>query len=1314
MEVKIRVQPAIQLPVNIQPPQIRLSPTPITPATAPITISLSNDNKKESPTPTIPIKINTTVKSEEKETNEYKIVKINGSLTQADFAELSDREHVLQRPDMYLSSPLPQPREAHVYDLSTQENVKIKLARISLPQAVEQTFAEPITNCSDNIGRSYRANVDPGDIIVRADPHTVYLRNGGIPIPIEMHEGKGIMVPEMVFGRLRAGSNLGANRLEAGMNAIGIKAVNIFSKFFRVIIHDAIRKKRYQQDWRDNMSVCDPAIITDYLDDVSSVEVIYTLDLERFGYKEYPQEFFAVIAKHCADVSFTTKVKVGFNYSANPGAVMRSLEKVEDEFKTIIMDYGLIKNYGTLYHGDKAYHNSIVYYEWPSEAAVLKKRDGQQYSQDKTVVPIIEMLVIDTPEEAVIASFVNSMHVREGGCHVDSAVKAVASPIIDLVNSRASGKTVKVVKGNKNKKSTKISKKPEEKKLEKPLVKITMRDVHNHLSFIISVRVADPRFDSQSKSKLKAPNIKYSISDDDLRPVLKWQFIDRLYQILNAKNNRIIAAVDAQNNLNDKLDKGFHANMRRSNPKACTLFICEGDSAMGYMRMLVDQLGGRDYFGAIPLKGKIKNVMGETEMDLIENKELQRIAKSIGIKSQVDYFKDENRNKLKYGKIVYVTDADVDGKHITGLGLNNFFCRYPGFLESGFVYYLRTPYMRVRKGNIKHTFYTQSQYEQWAKVTPDAGNLNVWKAKYYKGLGTSKLEDVKEDCKSLWLINITCVRHEDKDALELAFNKDKTNLRKEWILKYQPIIEIGRMTKQSVTKFINNDFVQYSVANVLRSIPGFDGLKPSQRKLVYSAFSQWNIYKKGEYQEIKVGAFANYAAGKTNYHHDGAKLGEVIVRMAQSFVGANNIPYFNEDGQFGTREGNGDDAACDRYIFTSPQWWLKYVYPKDDQELLEPQNIEGEEQEPAYLLPILPMHLINGVNGVATGFSTNIPAHSPLDIIKWLLNKIEGKALPKLTPWYRGFQGSVEVIDSRKEAAEQKITLVIGENGQAKAQKKGIKSRYRVVTSGVYRRVDANTITVTEIPISRSISSYIEWMDELKTAGKIAGFVPNIFNDKPNFIIYGFENPNVQTLKLKASIGLGNMWLLDRNNRPQKYDTVTDILEYFYKERLGDYQRRINVMLNKIQAQITEKSNKWKYINLIINNQIVYIRRAKADLQKELEEKHSIPGSIITKVHTGHFTHEELLSLETDIKELTLEAKRLNETSPKMLWHHDLTVFEKAYRAHYNIAEHCGENFTFKGVINTTPSVIEDKPNDINNLNPKKNSPKLNIAPPKT
>jgi DNA topoisomerase-2 len=1239
--------------------------------------------------------------------NVYAITKIDGGLTQADFTQLSDREHVLQRPNMYLSSSTPELRETLIFDLSQQGS--IKMGKVTVPQAMEQAFAETITNCSDNVCRSYRAGVDPGDILIRVDPHTIYLKNGGIPIPVEMHEAQKVMVPEMIFGRLRAGSNLGANRFEAGMNGIGIKAVNIFSKFFRVIIHDAIRKKRYQQDWHRNMSVCDPPLITEYKGNFSSVEVVYTLDIERFGCQEYPVEFFNIIARHCANVSFTTKIKIGFNYTNTSGAVLRSLQQQSTEFNTVVMDYGLLKNYGALYHGEKAYNNSIMYYEWPPGTTVVKRRDGQQYASDKSVMPIVEMLVVDTPNESVIASFVNSMYVCDGGCHVDLAVKAVSAPIIDLVNSRGSVKTIKAT-GKKSAKAVKVIKKTPEKKEEKPLVKITMRDVHNHLSFIISVRVANPEFDSQSKNKLKGPKIKYLITEDELQPVLKWDFVQQLYQILNAKNNRIIAASDARNLSNSILDKGFHANKSRSDPMRCTLFICEGDGALGYIRVLVDELGGRDYFGGIPLKGKIKNVMGESEMDLISNEELKRIGSAIGITAREDYTKPENLAKRKYGRIVFVTDADVDGKHIAGLGFNNFFCRYPGLLESGCIYYLRTPYMRVRRvtGNIKHTFYTQSQYQQWAKITPDAGNPKIWKAKYFKGLGTSKREDIKEDCQNLWLINIQCVRTEDKNAIELAFNGDKADARKDWILRYEPIVEIGKMSRQTLTKFINNDFIQYSVANVLRSIPGFDGLKPSQRKLVYSMFEKWNIYNKsGEYSEIKVAEFSTFAAGYTSYHHDGAKLGKVIVNMAQSFVGANNLPYFCEDGQFGTRDGNGEDAAPDRYISTRPEWWIRYVYPEGDQDLLQPQVIDGEKQEPQYLLPIIPMHLINGATGVGTGFSTNIPAHSPLDIIKWLINKIDGTDLPKLIPWYRGFKGSVEVIDTRGKSKDLKD---VKDAEDEKDQKKS-RSKYRVVTSGVYRKIDNNTVLITELPINRSMGQYVAWMHDLQKEGKIAGFVPNVFNDQPRYVVYGFNDSNIQTLKLKASIGLGNMWLLDRYGKPQKYNTVSDILEYFYKERLTDYQLRITMLLEKIRLKIIDKGHRWKYINLIITDQIKYIRRAKADLQRELEEKHNIPGNIITKVHTGHFTQEELLSLESDIKELEAEAKELRETTPKALWRKELVTLEKAYRSHYNINESSGENFSAiirwrDNLVSATQNV---KLNITPSVAPKKLSPKLNI-----
>ena len=129
--------------------------------------------------------------------------------------------------------------------------------------------------------------------------------------------------------------------------------------------------------------------------------------------------------------------------------------------------------------------------------------------------------------------------------------------------------------------------------------------------------------------------------------------------------------------------------------------------------------------------------------------------------------------------------------------------------------------------------------------------------------------------------------------------------------------------------------------------------------------------------------------------------------MAQSFVGSNNMNYFLDDGQYGTRNMGGRDSGSPRYIYTLPEKWLYHVFHPDDETLLETFINENGHPEPKNLIPIIPMWAVNGGSGIGTGHSTFIPNYNPENTVRYLLAKIDGKKTPNMKPWYRNFKGKL-------------------------------------------------------------------------------------------------------------------------------------------------------------------------------------------------------------------------------------------------------------------------------------------------------------------
>ncbi|KAJ1930877.1 DNA topoisomerase 2, partial [Linderina macrospora] len=327
---------------------------------------------------------------------------------------------------------------------------------------------------------------------------------------------------------------------------------------------------------------------------------------------------------------------------------------------------------------------------------------------------------------------------------------------------------------------------------------------------------------------------------------------------------------------------------------------------------------------------------------------------------------------------------------------------YPGLLEvSGFMQQFITPVVRAtnnRNKNLIHDFYTEAEYKKWFDSEPNAAKN--WTIKYYKGLGTSKAEDARKYFKKLEFHrkNFAPAQTEDRRLLDMAFNKKKADDRKEWLAAYQPGEWIdNNQTSVSVQEFINKELVLFSIDDNSRSIPSVvDGLKPGQRKILWTSLVN-NIKS-----EIKVVSLQGKVTEKAAYHHGDQSLVATIVNMAQDYVGSNNINLLVPEGSFGTRLVGGKDAASARYISTYLSAITRSIFHKNDDSLLVNLNDDGKVVEPRWYIPVIPMVLVNGADGIGTGWSTSIPNYNPTDIINNIRRMMRGEEPEIMVPWYRG------------------------------------------------------------------------------------------------------------------------------------------------------------------------------------------------------------------------------------------------------------------------------------------------------------------------
>lgn len=1122
----------------------------------------------------------------------------DGALGQEAYSNLSDIDHVLQIPDMYVGSCGKDKFEDLVIDPS---KLIMEMRITQLPEAMRKLFLEILNNMTDASFRykiSGREDIPP--LKITMDKTRITAINGGFPIPVEIHKESKVYVPEMIFGMLRSSSNYDPNviRMGCGRNGYGAKLTNIFSVYFSIEIGDNIRKKKYCQFWTGNMKIRNDPVITDYTGE-NYVKVEYDLDFARFGYKEYPAEAFWIYARYCADASMGCKIPVIFN------------EK--------LIDCSDITNYSKMYFPELV---PIVNIQYPMVIPTNMNKKVQK------MYPEIELLILDTPEKGTVISLVNGNMTRDGGVHVNEAYRALSEIILEKVNKEG--------------------------------IRLNISDVKNNVSIILNCRFKDPTYGSQTKHVLNSPKVQVNIENKNIPLIHSLKAIENLKNLLEFKNLKILKKSDGvkRAHINNKV--GTDANLAGTKKSAeCVLLIVEGHSAAGYANNVIKTIeNGLDYYGVLPLKGKPLNLRKALEQcsksgdysRISDNAEYIELKKFLGLREEsvdFDYNKPENMETLRYGKVYIMVDADVDGKHILGLLYDLFECQFPTLLKNGFLKFYRTPILRVRGGTgknaINEKFYSQNSFNEWAEKNKNK-NYNV---DYFKGLGTSTDNDIKSDSKNPNIVN-TVYDSLAGEKLKLAFDPNMSDDRKYWIENRNIIQGIENLKDMEISNFIDNEFIEYCVSNIERSIPRLvDGLKPSQRKILWTLLMKENGYNKN-CAKVKVANLSGVTAAYTNYHNGETSLVGAIVNMAQDFVGSNNLPYLAKEGQFGTRNMGGKDAAQARYIYTLPMWWIPLVIKKVDLPLLQILNDEGQSVEPLSFIPIIPMVLVNGACGIGTGYSTFIPCYNPVDLCKWLKSRLLGKNITKLKPWYRGFDGKIEfkkVKCSIIKAEEDENNEILDIESKA------------MVTKGDFVITDKNDVTVTELPIGYWYNNYIGWLKTQITEGNIKNFRTKYVGEQMHFELSGVKIlPSHESLNLVKNFSIRNMYLLDNNNKPKKYDSADEIIEEFYQFRLPYFQKRKDLIISDLNKEIEKFSVRAKFITLEINGTIK-IRNTKKDECVRQMTLHNLPTELLSQISIGNFTLEEVNDLLAKIEKLKLELKIINETTPENMWINDLDEF---------------------------------------------------------
>jgi DNA topoisomerase-2 len=744
------------------------------------------------------------------------------------------------------------------------------------------------------------------------------------------------------------------------------------------------------------------------------------------------------------------------------------------------------------------------------------------------------------------------------------------------------------------------------------------------------------------------------------------------------------------------IPKLIDANYAGSADKSaqCTIILCEGDSAKaGIISGLSKE--DRNFIGVYPMKGKLFNVHGETTKRISENREIAEIKQILGLETGKTYTPADIATKLRYGKVLFMTDQDLDGAHIQGLGINLFQTEWPSLTKiPGFIGFMNTPILKARRGTQEVLFYNDGEFEEWKKQFPDAVVPSGWHTKYYKGLGTSTGKEFKEYFEHKKMVSFVHTGKESDDHLDMAFNKKRADDRKEWLANYSRDAFLDTSKPEiPYEEFIDHGLIHFSIYDNERSIPNLmDGLKISLRKILYAAFK-----KGGLKTEIKVAQFSGYVSEHSAYHHGEASLNAAIVGMAQNFVGSNNINLLEPNGQFGTRVSGGDDSASERYIFTQLNKLTRLIYRQEDDAVLTYIDDDGQMVEPIYYAPAIPMILVNGTKGIGTGFSTDVLQYNPLQIIAYVRAMLAGMGStnrPIIEPYFKGFKGTIKNISSTDSLPKYLI-------------------------KGSYEIIADRKVRITELPIGTWTDDYKQFLEKLMevpaaaaAAADKGGAVPVLkeysdmstdtvvditvtfhpsYPHTPKDLQAAIVDAEAGTNKLEKLLGLfttqstTNMNLFDAHEKLRKYATIYDIIEDYYVERLALYAKRKAAMLAQLANELRVLTNRARYIQEVLDDKLELRRQTKEAIFAKMTEHgyEHIDGDVefkyLLKMPMDSVSDENVRHLLAERDSKRAQHSALTDTSIQALWVRDLDELEGEYRKWVTAAEASVVSMASKG-----------------------------------
>ena len=526
------------------------------------------------------------------------------------------------------------------------------------------------------------------DVVINED-NSITVTDDGRGIPVDIHEKEGKSALEVVLTVLHAGGKFdkGTYKVSGGLHGVGVSCVNALSTYLKAEVRR--NGKVHMQEFSCGKPLHDVQVIDNT--DKTGTTISFKPDGSIFTVTEYKYD---ILATRLRELAFL-----------NAGITLRLTDK------RVQKEDGSFKS--EVFHSDEGLKEFVRYIDRSKEKLIP---DVIHIVTEKQGIPVEVALTYNTSYNESVFSYVNDINTIEGGTHLAGFRRGLTRTLKKYAE--------------------------DSKLLEKAKVEIQGDDFREGLTAVISIKVAEPQFEGQTKTKLGNSEVTGAV-DMAIGEALGYYLEEHPKEAKIIVDKVILAAqarhaarkarelVQRKSPLTGGGLPGKLADCSSKDASICELFLVEGDPAGGTAKQGRD----RNFQAILPLRGKILNVEKAMDHKIFESEEIQNIYRAMGVTvGTEDDPKALNMEKLRYHKVIIMTDADVDGSHIATLILTFFFRRMRSLIENGYVYLATPPLYLCKKGKVEEYCWTEQQRQQFI-LKYGGGNENSIHTQRYKGLG---------------------------------------------------------------------------------------------------------------------------------------------------------------------------------------------------------------------------------------------------------------------------------------------------------------------------------------------------------------------------------------------------------------------------------------------------------------------------------------------------------------------------------------------------------------------------------------------------